>query len=136
MNSIHVLCRWRIKLSMFSLQFPTHNTTEELDVHARAILAKGETLCHLIFFMDNHTTAPVRPIMCLPHSLQSLVQDWNGGMEWWNGIVECVLQGDRSLLMQFSMKVTVGVSLVPRPSSLCPQKKIRERKAWYNLSRD
>ena len=27
-------------------------------------------------------------------------------------------------------------SLVPRPSSLCPQKKIRERKAWYNLSRD
>ena len=26
-------------------------------------------------------------------SLQSL--DWNGGMEWWNGIVECVLQGDR-----------------------------------------
>ena len=40
-------------------------------------------------------------------SLQSL--DWNGGMEWWNGIVECVLQGERSLLMQFSMKVTVGV---------------------------
>ena len=34
---------------------------------------------------------------------------WNGGMEWWNGIVECVLQGERSLLMQFSMKVTVGV---------------------------
>ena len=28
-------------------------------------------------------------------------------MEWWNGIVECVLQGERSLLMQFSMKVTV-----------------------------
>ena len=27
-------------------------------------------------------------------------------------------------------------SLVPRPSSLCPQKKIRERKTWYNLSRD
>ena len=27
-------------------------------------------------------------------------------------------------------------SLVPRPSSLCPQKKIREKKAWYNLSRD
>ena len=24
----------------------------------------------------------------------------------WNGIVECVLQGERSLLMQFSMKVT------------------------------
>ena len=22
-------------------------------------------------------------------SLQSL--DWNGGMEWWNGIVECLL---------------------------------------------
>ena len=40
-------------------------------------------------------------------SLQSL--DWNGGMEWWNGIMECVLQGERSLLMQFSMKVTVGV---------------------------
>ena len=33
-------------------------------------------------------------------SLQSL--EWNGGMEWWNGIVECVLQGERSLLMQFS----------------------------------
>ena len=32
--------------------------------------------------------------------VQSL--DWNGGME-------CVLQGERSLLMQFSMKVTVGV---------------------------
>ena len=30
-------------------------------------------------------------------------------MEWWNGIVECVLQGERSLLMQFSMKVTVRV---------------------------
>ena len=27
-------------------------------------------------------------------------------------------------------------SLVPRPSSLCLQKKIREKKAWYNLSRD
>ena len=27
----------------------------------------------------------------------------------WNGIVECVLQGEGSLLMQFSMKVTVGV---------------------------
>ena len=37
-------------------------------------------------------------------SLQSL--DWNGGMEWWNGIVECVVQGERSLLMQFSMKLT------------------------------
>ena len=32
-------------------------------------------------------------------SLQLL--DWNGGMERWNGIVECVLQGERSLLMQF-----------------------------------
>ena len=31
-------------------------------------------------------------------SLQSL--DWNGGMEWWNEIVECVLQGERSLLLQ------------------------------------
>ena len=30
-------------------------------------------------------------------------------MEWWNEIVECVLQGERSLLMQFSMKVTVVV---------------------------
>ena len=40
-------------------------------------------------------------------SLQSL--DWNGGLERWNGIVECVLQGERSLLKQFSMKVTVGV---------------------------
>ena len=30
-------------------------------------------------------------------------------MEWRNGIVECVLQGEKSLLMQFSMKVTVGV---------------------------
>ena len=37
-------------------------------------------------------------------SLQSL--DWNGGMEWWNGIVECVLQGERSLLMQFFIMVT------------------------------
>ena len=36
-------------------------------------------------------------------SLQSL--DWNGGMEWWNGIVECVLWGERSLPMQFSIKV-------------------------------
>ena len=35
--------------------------------------------------------------------------DWEGGMEWWNGIVECVLQGEWSLLMQFSMKVTVAV---------------------------
>ena len=35
--------------------------------------------------------------------------EWNGGMEWRNGIVECVLQGEKSLLMQFSMKVTVGV---------------------------
>ena len=35
--------------------------------------------------------------------------EWNGGMEWWNGIVECVLQGERSLLMQFSMKLTVAV---------------------------
>ena len=43
-------------------------------------------------------------------SLQSL--DWNGGMEWWNGIVECVLQGEKSLLMQFSMKVTVGVLFI------------------------
>ena len=24
---------------------------------------------------------------------------YNGGMEWWNGIVECILQGERSLLM-------------------------------------
>ena len=32
--------------------------------------------------------------------------EWNGGMEWWNGIMECVLWGERSLLMQFSMKVT------------------------------
>ena len=32
--------------------------------------------------------------------LQSL--DWNGGREWLNGIVECVLQGERSLPMQFS----------------------------------
>ena len=37
-------------------------------------------------------------------SLQSL--DWNGGMEWWNGIVECVLPGERSLLMQFFIMVT------------------------------
>ena len=27
-------------------------------------------------------------------------------MEWWNGIVECVLQGERSLLMQFFIIVT------------------------------
>ena len=33
-------------------------------------------------------------------SLQS--RDWKGGMEWWNGIVECVLQGEGSLLVQFS----------------------------------
>ena len=40
-------------------------------------------------------------------SLQSL--DWNGGMEWWNGIVECVLQGETSLLCCsfFFKKVTV-----------------------------
>ena len=37
-------------------------------------------------------------------SLQSL--DWNGGMEWWNGIVECVLWGERSLPMHFSIEVT------------------------------
>ena len=37
-------------------------------------------------------------------SLRSL--DWNGGMEWWNRIVECVLWGERSLLIQFSIKVT------------------------------
>ena len=36
-------------------------------------------------------------------SLQSL--DWNGGIEWLNGIVECVLQGERSLLMQFFIMV-------------------------------
>ena len=35
-------------------------------------------------------------------SLQSL--DWNGRMEWWNGIVECVLQGERSLLLQFFLQ--------------------------------
>ena len=40
-------------------------------------------------------------------SLQLL--DWNGGMERWNGIVECVLQGERSLLMQFPMKLTVAI---------------------------
>ena len=60
---------------------------------------------------DHYRTA-VQSILCFAGwlsegSLQSL--DWNGGMEWWNGIVECVLQGERSLLMQFSMKVTVGV---------------------------
>ena len=38
----------------------------------------------------------------LPYSLQSL--DWNGGMQRWTAIVECVLQGERSLLMQFSIK--------------------------------
>ena len=27
-------------------------------------------------------------------------------MEWWNGIVECVIQGERSLLMQFFTMVT------------------------------
>ena len=32
-----------------------------------------------------------------------LIVDYNTGLEWWNGIVECVLQGERSLLMQFSM---------------------------------
>ena len=42
------------------------------------------------------------------------MEEWNGGMEWWNGIVECVLQGERSLLMQFSMKVTVGVLFLIR----------------------
>ena len=30
----------------------------------------------------------------------------------WNGGMECVLQGERSLLMQFSMKVTVGVQFL------------------------
>ena len=35
-------------------------------------------------------------------SLQSL--DWNGGMEW--NTVEYVLWGERSLLTQFSIKVT------------------------------
>ena len=35
--------------------------------------------------------------------------DWNGGMD---GIVECVLWGEKSLLMQFSMKVTVEVLLL------------------------
>ncbi len=45
-------------------------------------------------------------------SLQSL--DWDGGMERWNGILECVLRGERSLLMQFSMKVTVGVLFLIR----------------------
>ena len=27
-------------------------------------------------------------------------------MEWWNEIVECVLQGERSLLMEFFIMVT------------------------------
>ena len=40
-------------------------------------------------------------------SLQSL--DWNGGMEWWIAIVGCVLWDERSLLMQFSIKLTVGL---------------------------
>ena len=40
----------------------------------------------------------------LEGSLQSL--DWNSGMEWWNGIVECALQDERSLLMQFFILVT------------------------------
>ena len=32
-------------------------------------------------------------------------------VEWerWNGIVECVLQNKRSVLMQFPMKLTVAV---------------------------
>ena len=42
-------------------------------------------------------------------SLQSL--DWNGGMD---GIVECVLQGERSLLVQFFIMVTpVEVCIKP-----------------------
>ena len=39
--------------------------------------------------------------------VQSL--DWNGGMEWWNGIVECVLKGERSLLLQFFFFKKVGL---------------------------
>ena len=45
-------------------------------------------------------------------------------MEWWNGIVECVLQGERSLLMQFFIMVTPvevcnhGPSSILHPSSL------------------
>ena len=46
-------------------------------------------------------------LMVCGGSLQLL--DRNGGMERWNGIVECVLQGERSLLMQFPMKLTVAV---------------------------
>ena len=38
---------------------------------------------------------------CIVGSLRSL--DWNGAMEWRNGIVECVVQGERSLLMQFAL---------------------------------
>ena len=33
-------------------------------------------------------------------------------MEWWNGIVECVLQGERSLLMQFFTIVTPQLKCV------------------------
>ena len=46
------------------------------------------------------------------------------------------IQGFAESLQQKLSQTISTVSLVPRPSSLCPQKKIRERKAWYNLSRD
>ena len=51
--------------------------------------------------------------------------EWNGGMEWWNGIVECVLQGERSLLVQlfFFKKVTGLITSVCNqgPEGLEPQ---------------
>ena len=65
----------------------------------------------MLLCMDTYNRASARSLVAVESqqkrvangSLQSL--DWSGEME----IVECVLQGERSLLMQFSMKVTVGV---------------------------
>ena len=38
--------------------------------------------------------------------LQVVYNHWAGMVEWWKGTVECVLQGETSQLMQFSIKVT------------------------------
>ena len=49
-------------------------------------------------------------------SLQSL--DWNGGIKWWNGIVECVL---RSLLLQFVCFFFKKVTVEGLINSVCNQ---------------
>ena len=55
-------------------------------------------LGELDYYLDMRNFPVCCAAMLCCGSLRSL--DWNGGMEWWNRIVECVLWGERSLLIQ------------------------------------